>query len=73
MKTLKESENVTTIVLEDNDQLKIETLKGNPIQLIVECKDGVISVDEVTLFKIEDMKMEENQLEKLKEFIEKES
>lgn len=73
MKIIQESEHVQTIVLEDHDTLKIETMKGNPIQMIVECKDGVISVDEVSLYKVQDIKMEEEQLERLKEYIEKES
>lgn len=73
MKILKESEKEQKIILEDNDILKIETMKGNPIQIIIECNDGIISIDEINLYKIKDLKIEKEQLKKLEKYIKEES
>ena len=71
MKTIKNNDNKMTIVLEENDTLQIETMWGNPIQIIIEAHDGVILIDEVPFRKIHNVKLEEQQVKTLKEYIDK--
>ena len=50
MKVVKENLK-QIIVLEENDIIYVKTLKGNPLLLEIECKDGVLILDEVTVKK----------------------
>lgn len=56
----------TTVVLEENDILEVETLKGNPAVLQIKLKNGVIVVDELNIKEIERIKTEKEQVEILK-------
>ena len=46
MKTVKDNENKMTIVLEDNDEVEIISLKGNNQKLVVKCIDSILHIDE---------------------------
>ena len=39
----------TTVVLEENDILEVETLKGNPAVLQIKLKNDVMIVDELNI------------------------
>ena len=56
----------TTVVLEENDILEVETLKGNPAVLQIKLKNGVIVVDELNIKEIERIKTEKEQVKILK-------
>lgn len=56
----------TTVVLEENDILEIETLKGNPAVLQIKLKNDVLIVDELNIKEIERIKTEKEQVKILK-------
>ena len=56
----------TTVVLEENDILEVETLKGNPAVLQIKLKNNVLIVDELNIKEIERIKTEKEQVEILK-------
>ena len=56
----------TTVVLEENDILEVETLKGNPAVLQIKLKNDVMIVDELNIKEIERIKMEKEQVKILK-------
>ena len=56
----------TTVVLEENDILEVETLRGNPAVLQIKLKNGVIVVDELNIKEIERIKTEKEQVAILK-------
>lgn len=56
----------TTIVLEENDILEVETLKGNPAVLQIKLKNNVMIVDELNIKEIERIKTEKEQVKILK-------
>ena len=56
----------TTVVLEENDILEVETLKGNPAVLQIKLKNDVMIVDELNIKEIERITMEKEQVKILK-------
>ena len=56
----------TTVVLEENDILEVETLKGNPAVLQIKLKNNVMIVDELNIKEIERIKNEKEQVKILK-------
>ena len=56
----------TTVVLEENDILEVETLKGNPAVLQIKLKNDVLIVDELNIKEIERIKTEKEQVKILK-------
>ena len=56
----------TTVVLEENDILEVETLKGNPAELQIKLKNNVMIVDELNIKEIERIKTEKEQVKILK-------
>ncbi len=56
----------TTVVLEENDILEVETLKGNPAVLQIKLKNDVMIVDELNIKEIERIKTEKEQVKILK-------
>ncbi len=56
----------TTVVLEENDILEVETLKGNPAVLQIKLKNNVLIVDELNIKEIERIKTEKEQVKILK-------
>ena len=54
------------IILQNNDNLEIKTLQRNPLRLQVTVKDGTLIVNEVSLNTIEQVKLEQEQLQILK-------
>ena len=56
----------TTVVLEENDILEVETLKGNPAVLQIKLKNNVLIVDELNIKEIEIIKTEKEQVKILK-------
>ena len=52
----------TTVVLEENDILEVETLKGNPAVLQIKLKNDVMIVDELNIKEIERIKTEKEQV-----------
>ncbi len=56
----------TTVVLEENDILEVETLKGNPAVLQIKLKNNVMIVDELNIKEIERIKTEKEQVKILK-------
>lgn len=65
MEIIKE-ENKTIAVLKDGDILEVQTLQGNPIHIEIKCIDGTFLIDEVTIKRIKEVKMEQEQLEILR-------
>lgn len=65
MKIIKYKEK-TTVVLEENDILEVETLKGNPAVLQIKLKNNVLIVDELNIKEIERIKTEKEQVKILK-------
>ncbi len=63
-----EEKNKKTIFLDDNDSINIKTLKGNPITIKIECINGCLLIDEISSSKIKEMSLEQEQLEKLKQY-----
>ena len=68
MKIIQEKEK-NLIVLEDGDYIVIKTLKGNPIELHVECKSGTLLVDEMNAKKIKNLKEEQKQATIMKSYL----
>ena len=66
-----EKKNKKTIFLDDNDSINIKTLKGNPITIKIECINGCLLIDEISSSKIKEMSLEQEQLEKLKQYNQK--
>lgn len=66
MEIIKE-EKKTIAVLRDGDILEVQTMKGNPIRIEIKCVDGSFLVDEVTFKRIKEVKMEQEQLEILRQ------
>lgn len=66
MEIIKE-ETKTIAVLKDGDVLEVQTLQGNPIHIEIKCVDGSFLVDEVTVKRIREVKMEQEQLEILRQ------
>ena len=56
----------TNVVLEENDILEVETLKGNPAVLQIKLKNNVLIVDELNIKEIERIKTEKEQVKILK-------
>ena len=56
----------TTVVLEENDILEVEALKGNPAVLQIKLKNNVLIVDELNIKEIERIKTEKEQVKILK-------
>lgn len=65
MKIIKE-DTKTIAILKDGDILEVETMQGNPIHIEIKCIDGSFLVDEVTVKRIKEVKMEQEQLEILR-------
>lgn len=63
-----ENNNSKILFLKDNDIIYIKTMKGNPLTLKIECRDGIILIDEIFIKKIKMLKEEEKELEKLKKY-----
>ncbi len=61
-----EYQNKTTVVLEENDILEVETLKRNPAILQIKLKNGTMIVDELNIEEIKKLKLEKEQVEILK-------
>ena len=70
MKIIEEN-NIKTIFLDDNDSINVKTLKRNPVTIKIEYVNGCLLVDEVSSSKIKDISIEQEQLEKLKEYNQK--
>lgn len=70
MKIIEEN-NIKTIFLDDNDSINVKTLKRNPVTIKIECVNGCLLVDEVSSSKIKDISIEQEQLEKLKQYNQK--
>ena len=68
-----EEKNVKTIFLDDKDSINVRTLKKNPVTIKIECVNGCLLVDEVSSSKIKDISIEQEQLEKLKQYNQKKS
>ena len=66
-----EEKNVKTIFLDDKDSIDVRTLKKNPVTIKIECVNGCLLVDEVSSSKIKDISIEQEQLEKLKQYNQK--
>ncbi len=66
-----EEKNVKTIFLDDKDSINVRTLKKNPVTIKIECVNGCLLVDEVSSSKIKDISIEQEQLEKLKQYNQK--
>ena len=70
MKIIEEN-NIKTIFLDDNDSINVKTLKRNSVTIKIECVNGCLLVDEVSSSKIKDISIEQEQLEKLKQYNQK--
>lgn len=67
-----EEKDVTQIILKDKEKVEIMTLKGNPLRIQIECKDGTLLVDEISPKRIKEIKVEEEQIKRMKELEKKE-
>lgn len=65
MEFIKEDEK-TIAILKDGDVLEVQTLQGNPLHISIKCIDGTFLVDEITVKRIKEIKMEQEQLEILR-------
>ncbi|HIQ94292.1 TPA: hypothetical protein IAB29_04075 [Candidatus Ventrenecus stercoripullorum] len=56
------------IILETNEEIEVKTLKRNPISIFIKEKDGALLVDEVSVKRIKEIALEEEQVKILKEY-----
>ena len=70
MKVVEENKR-KIIILETNEEIEVKTLKRNPVTIKIECVNGCLLVDEVSSSKIKDISIEQEQLEKLKQYNQK--
>jgi len=56
-------EDKTVVVLKDGDILEVQTLQGNPLHIEIKCINGSFLIDEVTIKRIKEVKLEQEQLD----------
>ena len=64
MRIIKE-EKKNLIILKDGDEIEVMTLKGNPIRIEIKCMDGTLLVDEISSNRIQELKIEQEQVKKM--------
>ena len=69
MKQIRETNNKTTIVLEDGDTLEIIALKKNKDKLIVHCINSALHIDEVSLKEVEQLQNEKEAIRAMKKYL----
>lgn len=67
MKIIEENKK-KIIILETNEEIEVKTLKRNPISIFIKEKDGALLVDEVSVKRIKEIALEEEQVKILKEY-----
>ena len=55
-------------LLENGDTLIVKTLKGNDIDITIQCIDGCLVVDEVYSKRIKEISMEQKEQQKLEKY-----
>lgn len=71
MKTIEG--NLKEIVLDENETIIVSTMKKNKIKIYISAKDGALHVDNVPISKIEQMRIEEESIKSMKEYIKERS
>ena len=56
------------IILGTNEEIEVKTLKRNPISIFIKEKDGALLIDEVSVKRIKEIALEEEQVKILKEY-----
>ncbi len=70
MKQMKETDKITTIVLDDGDVLEIISLRKGNNRVVVKCLDSVLHIDELSLEEIEQMQKEKEEINKMDKYLE---
>lgn len=72
MRIVKENKSASIIVLEEGDILEISSLCGNNEQIVVKCLNSSLHVDELTINQIKEKSLEEQEIEKMKKYLDNE-
>lgn len=67
MKTIKENGNMTTIILEDDDELEIVSLKRNKGKLVIKCINSILHIEEIN--KNDFFDEEQKSIEAMKKYL----
>lgn len=67
MKIIEENKK-KIIILDTNEEIEVKILKRNPILIFIKEKDGALLVDEVSVKRIKEIALEEEQVKILKEY-----
>ena len=69
MKQIKETEKLTTIIVEDGDVLEIMSLKKSTEKVVIKCLNSVLHIDEILIEDIKKMQMEKEEMKKMDEHL----
>ncbi len=66
-----ENDNKVHIILENNDKLEVSLLYNNKEKIMIKCLNSIIHIEELTVSEIKERSMEQNEINKMKKFLDK--